>query len=1022
MDQGEVEVFSLPAPVSAVSPVKAVSSVDPSKLFLCDGEGGVARYMKGVKEPVIGLEYLVEVREEGYRTNPKTLCLLCSKDTQASSMVGHVLSASHRLKYLESFFPIAARKFAKVPNLGVWQKATFNHLESVIARIETKLGRLKPWIVVGTHFLNIEMEAIRATVEAGQHFKEAVGLNFRTIPDPFESYIKNLNSKEIVDFPSESRDPRGKPGIDLSVPFTAAAIKTSSGETSLESLEKNNVMNRIANLRKEISKDELRLESQKKLREEVVLRDRRAGPSAEEEKETVDILSDDEPQPASSRDLRLRKPERRGIRSRNPDGKSSRIERDSKIPERELYMDRVERDKTTDKSDRRSPARRSRKRSRSKSRSRSRSRRRARSVSPFVCAMENWKKFKKAEAAMLSEIGARRSGAERRPEDHPKYGEEWKYFWEKRYKELQSQGRDPNRHDFKAEWIPYWTKRVSRLFDNEVLEKTNDLMNKYHLASVAEPKREDFRPGRTRKSRSKDRRSRSRSRGRHKAARRSRSGSGGRRRRRSGSELGRSSVRREDRNEVSRDREQHQQEHFNPFGEDRRDVRDLRNSGRAGDRFGGAIWEQQEKQQSVENHQARGPTLFPVEVDMYSGITELEDRRDRGRTVTPARPQSEDLVPCVRLLTALEDTLGSLGPPVNQVLARALSLEQGRAGSSAVLLEDPDTVSLLEMVKEKLTGLAGARLVSGSREGAVRVSLDHLGRILEVATKKRSANISSYLSPQPGPSSVDQQEMEKNKTLIASTLATSLLQSGQQDITDAELLVIVEQVLQVTAEEDPRSSLGRFSKTLLQVTDRENSLARSTEGQFNSYDLVRAERVSGGVIPLVTIEDREPSGSLDHLTTGELKSLLANFKTLSNQEQGDLVNYMKVLENTNPEKARNVKEVVRSPGGGEEGRRQGWSPPMTRRTRRLSGSDLEINPVNPEADWESERSREVFTQNNFRPIGGDRSQSHSGMRPEENPFQRAAGPGGGHGGRGEEGEVEGIPLKPLYRQPRYQKW
>ena len=234
--------------------------------------------------------------------------------------------------------------------------------------------------------------------------------------------------------------------------------------------------------------------------------------------------------------------------------------------------------------------------------------------------------------------------------------------------------------------------------------------------------------------------------------------------------------------------------------------------------------------------------------------------------------------------------------------------------------------------------------------------------------------------------------------------------------------MIVEQVLQVTAEEDPRSSLGRFAKTLLQVTDRENSLARSTEGQFNSYDLVRAERVSGGVIPLVTIEDREPSGSLDHLTTRELRSMLANFKTLSNQEQGDLVNYMKELENTNPEKARNVKEVVRSPGGGEEGRRQGWSPPMTRRTRRLSGSDLEINPVNPEADWESERSREVFTQNNFRPIGGDRSQSHSGMRPEENPFQRAAGPGGGHGGRGEEGEVEGIPLKPLYRKPRYQKW
>ena len=36
------------------------------------------------------------------------------------------------------------------------------------------------------------------------------------------------------------------------------------------------------------------------------------------------------------------------------------------------------------------------------------------------------------------------------------------------------------------------------------------------------------------------------------------------------------------------------------------------------------------------------------------------------------------IVPCIRLLTALEDILGSLGPAVNQVLARALALERAR--------------------------------------------------------------------------------------------------------------------------------------------------------------------------------------------------------------------------------------------------------------------------------------------------------------------------------------------------------
>ena len=45
-----------------------------------------------------------------------------------------------------------------------------------------------------------------------------------------------------------------------------------------------------------------------------------------------------------------------------------------------------------------------------------------------------------------------------------------------------------------------------------------------------------------------------------------------------------------------------------------------------------------------------------------------------------------------------------------------------------MLLEDPDTVSVLELVKEKLSGQMAARLLEGSKEGAVRVCLDNLAR------------------------------------------------------------------------------------------------------------------------------------------------------------------------------------------------------------------------------------------------------------------------------------------------------
>ena len=62
------------------------------------------------------------------------------------------------------------------------------------------------------------------------------------------------------------------------------------------------------------------------------------------------------------------------------------------------------------------------------------------------------------------------------------------------------------------------------------------------------------------------------------------------------------------------------------------------------------------------------------------------------------------ILPCLRILTALEDILGSLGPQVNQLIAKALNLEQNKEGASNVMLENPDVACILDMVKEKLQG------------------------------------------------------------------------------------------------------------------------------------------------------------------------------------------------------------------------------------------------------------------------------------------------------------------------------
>ena len=58
----------------------------------------------------------------------------------------------------------------------------------------------------------------------------------------------------------------------------------------------------------------------------------------------------------------------------------------------------------------------------------------------------------------------------------------------------------------------------------------------------------------------------------------------------------------------------------------------------------------------------------------------------------------------LRILTALEDLLGSLGPQINAIMSRAITLENNKEGTGNILLEDADIAAILQMSKEKLSG------------------------------------------------------------------------------------------------------------------------------------------------------------------------------------------------------------------------------------------------------------------------------------------------------------------------------
>ena len=93
---------------------------------------------------------------------------------------------------------------------------------------------------------------------------------------------------------------------------------------------------------------------------------------------------------------------------------------------------------------------------------------------------------------MLDGVQRKKEIYDKRPEDHPDYPEEWRLFWEKRYKELQAQGKDADNHDYKTEWIPYWGKRVQEIYEAEIKVKTESMLHKYELQSADEPKKENF--------------------------------------------------------------------------------------------------------------------------------------------------------------------------------------------------------------------------------------------------------------------------------------------------------------------------------------------------------------------------------------------------------------------------------------------------------------------------------------------------------------------------------------------------
>ena len=334
---------------------------------------------------------------------------------------------------------------------------------------------------------------------------------------------------------------------------------------------------------------------------------------------------------------------------------------------------------------------------------------------------------------MLDGLERKRDIYDKRPEDHPNYPEEWKLFWERRYKELQSQGQDPDHYNYKADWIPFWGKRANEIYEDELKSKTQELLMTFALLTRDEPKRSDFASSYHKPSPVKDndlmiveerprRRSRSRSRSRSHRYRGRRSRS--------------------------------------------------------------------------PPTRSRSPGRFR---SSYSPGYDRYNERERSSTALSPSFSNEppQLMTALRVVTALEDLLGSLAPQIDVVMTRAIALENKQDGTSNLLLEDPDIAAVLQMTKEKLSGQILAGLLDHQKELAVRSCVDKLNILLQCATKKRPSHPPDLLAVDP-----KADDKSKFKAMFAEQLAKVLIQKDMEKISEYALHCLVYEIAKTTELDD----------------------------------------------------------------------------------------------------------------------------------------------------------------------------------------------------------------------------
>ncbi|XP_046405465.1 uncharacterized protein LOC124170646 isoform X2 [Ischnura elegans] len=406
-----------------------------------------------------------------------------------------------------------------------------------------------------------------------------------------------------------------------------------------------------------------------------------------------------------------------------------------------------------------------------------------------------WEKFRIEADELEIEMAASRSHYQQNPEEHPRYAAEWKIFYSRRMGEAKGHADlDPRSEEFKLEWIEFWSQKMNELLNQEFRERKDAIRKKLGLPDEPPPHEMKRRPEK-RPSNSDD-------------------------------DWIPPPPRR------LTDRASPSMPNTHPVATERLRVTNLDPKCSWKALTGGSI-----------------ETNF-LQKDANTEFEELWCDANNG------------LIHILRIVSALEEQLGSLGPRVNNHLSNALALQRG--GISLIpLIYSSDIVVLFETVKEKLLGQLQTGIVKRSMVSAVNKAVQSISNLLEKASrykrpiKSESKDYTRSLSPfdfDPNPriqprlkeaiesitdllipasshkasvvmnpkpaedttasvsikSGVVESEPlvvpgigEVDKDAIAQHIAMALIERGRTDVSEAELLKLIEEVVGLAQAQVP---------------------------------------------------------------------------------------------------------------------------------------------------------------------------------------------------------------------------